>query len=41
MPRTPRTHSEEQIEQIARAIEQWGWTVPCLVDEKGGLIAGH
>jgi ParB-like chromosome segregation protein Spo0J len=36
-----RTHSEEQIEQIAHAIEQWGWTVPCLVDEKGGLIAGH
>ena len=36
-----RTHSEEQIEQIARAIEQWGWMVPCLVDEKGGLIAGH
>ena len=36
-----RTHSEEQIEQIARAIEQWGWTVPCLVDEKGGLITGH
>src|SRR4029077_14225289 len=24
-----RTHSEEQIEQIAHAIEQWGWTVPC------------
>jgi ParB-like chromosome segregation protein Spo0J len=22
-------------------FEQWGWTVPCLVDEKGGLIAGH
>ena len=36
-----RTHSEDQIEQIAHAIEQWGWTVPCLVDEKGGLIAGH
>ena len=36
-----RVHSEEQIEQIAHAIEQWGWTVPCLVDEKGGLIAGH
>jgi ParB-like chromosome segregation protein Spo0J len=36
-----RTHSEEQVEQIAHAIEQWGWTVPCLVDEKGGLIAGH
>ena len=36
-----RTHSEEQIEQIARAIERWGWMVPCLVDEKGGLIASH
>ena len=36
-----RTHSEEQIGQIAHAIEQWGWTVPCLVDEMGGLIAGH
>ena len=36
-----RVHSEEQIDQIAHAIEQWGWTVPCLVDEKGGLIAGH
>ena len=35
-----RTHSEKQIEQIARAIEQC-WSVPCLVDEKGGLIAGH
>jgi hypothetical protein len=23
-----RTHSDEQINQIARAIEQWGWTVP-------------
>jgi hypothetical protein len=33
-----RTHSEEQIDQIARAIEQWGWTVPCLVDEKGGSL---
>jgi ParB-like chromosome segregation protein Spo0J len=33
-----RTHSEKQIEQIARAIEQC-WSVPCLVDEKGGLIA--
>ena len=36
-----RTHSDEQVDQIARAIEEWGWTVPCLVDEKGGLIAGH
>src|SRR5262245_43654719 len=33
-----RTHSEEQIEQIARAIEQWGWTVPCLVTRRAGSL---
>jgi ParB-like chromosome segregation protein Spo0J len=36
-----RTHSKEQIDQIARSIEEWGWTVPVLIDEDGGLIAGH
>ena len=36
-----RTHSKEQIDQIVRSIEEWGWTVPVLVDEDGGLIAGH
>jgi ParB-like chromosome segregation protein Spo0J len=35
------THSKEQIGQIARSIEEWGWTVPVLIDEDGGLIAGH
>ena len=36
-----RTHSKEQIDQIVRSIEEWGWTVPVLIDEDGGLIAGH
>lgn len=36
-----RTHSDEQIAQIAKSIEEWGWTVPVLIDEIGGLIAGH
>lgn len=36
-----RTHSAGQIEQIAASIRQWGWTMPCLVDEVGELIAGH
>lgn len=36
-----RTHSAEQIEQIAASIREWGWTQPVLVDEKGGVIAGH
>ena len=36
-----RTHSAEQVHQIAASIREWGWTVPVLVDEAGGLIAGH
>jgi DNA modification methylase len=36
-----RTHSTEQVEQIVRSIEQWGWTVPILVDPTGEVIAGH
>jgi ParB-like chromosome segregation protein Spo0J len=36
-----RTHSDEQIAQIAASIREWGWTIPLLVDEAGTLIAGH
>ncbi|MGE0575362.1 MAG: site-specific DNA-methyltransferase [Reyranella sp.] len=36
-----RTHSEEQVAQIAASIREWGWTQPILVDEKGGVLAGH
>lgn len=36
-----RTHSEEQVAQIAASIREWGWTQPVLVDEKGGVLAGH
>ena len=36
-----RTHSPEQVAQIAASIREWGWTTPCLIDEAGGLIAGH
>ena len=39
--RNARTHSDEQISQIAASIKEWGWTVPVLIDEDGGLIAGH
>jgi len=37
----PRTHSPEQVAQITASIREWGWTVPILVDEAGGIIAGH
>jgi DNA modification methylase len=36
-----RTHSEAQIAQIAASIREWGWTNPILIDEQGGIIAGH
>ena len=39
--RNSRTHSPAQVDQIAASIREWGWTVPVLVDEHGGLIAGH
>jgi ParB-like chromosome segregation protein Spo0J len=39
--RNARTHSPEQVTQIAQAITEFGWTNPVLVDEKGIMIAGH
>ncbi len=36
-----RTHSEEQVSQIAASMKEWGWTNPVLVDEAGMIIAGH
>jgi DNA modification methylase len=39
--RNARTHSEAQISQIAASIKEWGWTTPVLIDEDGGIIAGH
>ena len=36
-----RTHSDTQIDQIAESINEWGWTVPVLIDEQDGIIAGH
>jgi site-specific DNA-methyltransferase (adenine-specific) len=39
--RNSRTHSDEQVAQIASSIKEWGFTTAVLVDEEGGLIAGH
>lgn len=39
--RNSRTHSDEQVAQIAASIKEWGWTTPVLIDETGGIIAGH
>jgi hypothetical protein len=39
--RNARTHSEEQIAQIAASIAEFGFTNPILIDEAGRIIAGH
>ena len=39
--RNARTHSDEQVAQIAASIKEWGWTTPVLIDEDGEIIAGH
>ncbi len=36
-----RTHSEEQIAQIAASIQEFGWTNPILVGPDNVVIAGH
>jgi len=38
--RNARLHSQGQIEQIARSIEEFGWTASVLRDEQG-IVAGH
>jgi ParB family chromosome partitioning protein len=36
-----RTHSEEQVAQVAASIREFGFTNPVLVDADDGIIAGH
>jgi len=36
-----RTHSDEQVAQIAASIKEFGWTNPILIDGENGIIAGH
>jgi DNA modification methylase len=40
-PRNSRTHSKDQIRQIADSIRRFGWTYPILVDESQLILAGH
>ena len=36
-----RTHSEQQIAQIAASIREFGWTNPVLINDENSIIAGH
>ena len=39
--RNSRTHSDEQITQVAASITEFGFTNPVLIDADNGIIAGH
>lgn len=39
--RNSRTHSDEQIAQIAASIREFGFTNPIIIDEQNNIIAGH
>jgi DNA modification methylase len=39
--RNARSHSDEQVAQIAASIAEFGWTNPILTDGERGVIAGH
>ena len=36
-----RTHSDEQVAQVAASISEFGFTNPILLDSKSSIIAGH
>ena len=40
-PNNARTHSQKQLRQIARSIEQFGFCNPVLIDDAKQIIAGH
>lgn len=39
--KNPRTHSTQQVRQIAKSIRKFGFTNPVLIDEDNRVIAGH
>ena len=39
--RNARTHSDEQVAQVAASMRQFGWTNPILVANDNTIIAGH
>lgn len=39
--RNSRTHSAEQVDQIAASIKEFGFLNPIIIDGENGIIAGH
>lgn len=40
-PKNARQHSARQLEMLRKAIEEFGFAVPILIDEEGNILAGH
>ena len=36
-----KIHPPAQIHQIANSINEWGFTIPLLIDNKNNVLAGH
>ena len=39
--RNAKRHPKNQIAALAASLEEYGWTLPLLIDAEGNLIAGH
>jgi len=39
--RNARLHDEQQLADLRRSMTEFGWTIPVLVDEHDGVLAGH
>jgi hypothetical protein len=40
-PNNSRVHPREQIEKLTRAIQEFGFLAPVLIDDRNRVIAGH
>lgn len=40
-PENAKTHTEQQVLQIANSIKRFGWTQPIVVDEQNTILIGH
>jgi hypothetical protein len=40
-PRNPRQHSQNQVNQIADSIREFGFVMPIVVDHTGQVVIGH
>jgi len=40
-PRNPRQHSQQQVNQIADSIREFGFIMPVVADDNGQVVIGH